>query len=97
MDEVGAREDGEIGPVVDPERDTVGGRHETGLAERIEEPAVGERPVAHLDDVHAAADRRREELAEAGPDRRDEVEASYPPATGRATTSRSASSSSTSA
>ena len=62
VDAVGAARLHQVGPVVEHEQRAVrvGGGAE--LARGRHEPVVGERLVAQLDHVDAAADRRREEL-----------------------------------
>ena len=101
VDVVRLSEPGEIGTVVDDEWHAHPPRYLTSLLQDRQELAVGERLLAELDDVDAAAHRRPEERLQVGACSGDQAEAamqcrSYPPATGRATTSVSPSSSATS-
>ena len=70
MDEVGFGEAGEVGAVVDDERDAEAERDLAGLLEHGEQLAVGQRLLADLDDVHPAPHGRLQERLEVRAGRR---------------------------
>jgi hypothetical protein len=73
--EVGAAEDGEVGPVVDDQRDAEALRDGTRLPERLQKLAVGQVLLSHLHEVDPPAHRGGEKVRKVGADTRDEVEA----------------------
>jgi hypothetical protein len=61
VDGVGPDEDGQIGPIVDGERDAEPAGRLARLLEERQEPSVGEALLPHLDQVDAPADGGLEE------------------------------------
>jgi hypothetical protein len=75
VDEIGAHEDGQVGPVVDDERDAEAAGELARLREELQERSVRKALLPQLHEIDAPTDGRLEERGQVRARARDQVQA----------------------